>query len=218
VVRSSNICIRRLHLHTYRYDGTEQCLSSWQYAPMFSLIALAFLPLVMALRAMWLKQRFWAGGAAGPTSKGWFWEASYFEFYSSSFRDECPHWLPVQLYVTCLTIANFIFCDPSLCSFLRVLVLMMTIISFPYWRLFCINMILFIYLIVELIVRPWRMKSVQVFSFASFFLLVFATGILFRPASMELAAALSLHSRLIITFVFSSSDLHFCSSSSKFGH
>lgn len=79
-------------------------------------------------------------------------------------------------------------------------------------------MILFIYLIVELIVRPWRMKSVQIFSFASFFLLVFATGILFRPASMERVAALSLHSRLIITFVFSSSDLHFCSSSSKFVH
>jgi len=148
------------------YDGTEQCLSSWQYAPLFSLIALAFLPLVMALRATWLKRRFSAGGAAGPTSKGWFWEASYFEFYSSSFRDACPHWLPVQL-------------------FLRVLVLMMTIIPFPYWRLFCINMILFIYLIVELIVRPWRMKSVQVFSFASFFLLVFATGILFRPATLQ---------------------------------
>jgi hypothetical protein len=100
--------------------------------------------------------------------------------------------------------------DPTVCSALRVLVLMMTIIPFPYWRLFCINIIIFIYLIVELIIRPWRMSSVQIFSIASLFLLLFATGILFRPAGRKrVLCALGLHFCLKITFVFSSSDLYF---------
>jgi hypothetical protein len=79
------------------------------------------------------------------------------------------------------------------CSILRVLVLMMTIIQFPYWRLFCINIVLFMFLIAELIIRPWRLRSVQLFSIVSQFLLVFATGILFRPACKDFVLGLILH-------------------------
>jgi hypothetical protein len=67
---------------------------------MFTLIALAFLPLAMTIRAMWVKRRFWTSSAGASSSRGWFWEASYFEFYRSSFKDEFPHWLPVTLYVS----------------------------------------------------------------------------------------------------------------------
>jgi hypothetical protein len=165
-----------------RYDGSETCFSPWQYGPLFTLIALALLPVMMTLRAMWLKRRFWAS-SSGSSSRGWFWEAAYYEFYRSSFRDAFPHWLPVTLYVS---LSHF--SSPLLilsCSGLRVLVLMMTIIQFPYWRLFCINIVLFIFLIAELIIKPWRLRSVQLFSTVSQFLLLFATGILFRPAGEE---------------------------------
>ena len=69
---------------------------------------------------------------------------------------------------------------------LRVLVLMMTIIPYPYWRLFSTYIIIFVYLIVELVMQPWRLRSVQLFSLVSHFLLLFTIGILFRPASNEL--------------------------------
>ena len=73
---------------------------------------------------------------------------------------------------------------------LRVLVLMMTIIPYPYWRIFSTYIIIFVYLIVELLMQPWRLRSVQIFSLVSHFLLLFTIGILFRPASNELVILL----------------------------
>jgi hypothetical protein len=71
-------------------------------------------------------------------------------------------------------------------SYLRVSVLLMTIIPSPYWRLFFSYTIIFLYLVAELIIKPWRLRSVQVFSYVSYFLLMFAMSILFRPASEQL--------------------------------
>ncbi len=70
-----------------------------------------------------------------------------------------------------------------LCSYLRVMVLLMTIIPSPYWRLFSCYLIIFVYLVAELLFKPWRLRSVQIFSYVSYFLLLFAMCILFRPAS-----------------------------------
>ena len=83
----------------FRYDGSETCVSSWQAGPIVLCCCLALLPLMMILRAMWLKRRMWSN-REGVQTRGWFWEASYYEFYSSSFTDSCPHWLPIQLYAT----------------------------------------------------------------------------------------------------------------------
>ena len=170
----------------------------WQLPPLFSLITFAFLPVLMTLRAMWLKRRFWAGGATGPSSRGWFWEASYFVFYRLSVRDEFPHWLPVQLCVLAAT--SRLPCLMLFCSALRILVLMMTIIERPYWRLFSINTVVFAYLIVELIVKPWRLRSVQLFSYVSFFLLLYANSIFFRPACKTSTAPLFALHRYIHRF------------------
>lgn len=72
-------------------------------------------------------------------------------------------------------------------SYLRIMVLLMTIVSSPYWRLFSSYVIIFVYLVAELIIKPWRLRSVQIFSYVSYFLLLFAMSILFRPACKELS-------------------------------
>jgi hypothetical protein len=69
-------------------------------------------------------------------------------------------------------------------SILRILVLLMTIIPDSYWKLFSMYIIISGFLIAELVIQPWRLRSVQFFSICSYFLLLFAISILFRPASM----------------------------------
>lgn len=98
--------LNAMFLTARRYDGTEECLSSWQYAPLFTLIALFFLPSIMIVRAIWFRRRFWSS-STGLSSRGWVWEPSYYEFYRSSFSDSCPHWLPAQLYVDVCNCSGF---------------------------------------------------------------------------------------------------------------
>lgn len=139
-------------------------------------------PLMMIARAMWLRRRMWVN-ASGITTRGWFWEASYYEFYASSFSDACPHWLPCQLYVTLVAMCLL----PPLSYFprsiLRVLVLLMTIVPAPYWRLFSYYIVIFTFFIAELVFKPWRLRSVQLLSTVTYFILLFAIFVLARPAS-----------------------------------
>ena len=82
-----------------RYDGSEECISSWQAAPIIFIILLLLLPLAMITRCMWLRGRMWRLETGGIVCRGWFWENSYYQFYSLSFQEKAPHWLPFQLCV-----------------------------------------------------------------------------------------------------------------------
>jgi hypothetical protein len=170
----------------FRYDGSETCYSSWQTGPIVLCCCLALLPLTMILRAMWLKRRMWSN-RAGVQTRGWFWEASYYEFYSSSFTDSCPHWLPIQLYVInhCFFLQYYVssFCA---CRSLRVAVLSASLIPEDYWKLFSFFMIIFLFFIFEMIFKPWRLRDVQIFSNMSYFVLLLVLFILARPASKDL--------------------------------
>jgi hypothetical protein len=151
----------------------------------------------MIFRATWLRRRLW-NSAAGISTRGWFWEASYYEFYSSSFSGRCPHWLPIQLCVPRMPWMSPLFAHLS-GRILRICLLMLSLISQDYWKLFAFYMAILFFFIAELIFKPWSLRAVQLYSNVSYFLLMFAIFVLARPASTHLfqpltaAAASTLH-------------------------
>jgi hypothetical protein len=66
---------------------------------------------------------------------------------------------------------------------LRVAVLSASLIPQDYWKLFSFFMIIFLFFILEMIFKPWRLRDVQIFSNMSYFLLLLVLFILARPAS-----------------------------------
>jgi hypothetical protein len=175
-----------------RYDGSEECISSWQAAPIIFIILLLLLPLAMITRCIWLCGRMWRLETGGIVCRGWFWENSYYQFYSLSFQEKAPHWLPFQLCVRPLPLppptsekcarkfaANyfrffvlFLWCIhppplPSISSplpnlrYQRIVILLIQLIPLPYWRMFASFIVLCIFLLADVAIRPWQLADVQ---------------------------------------------------------
>lgn len=173
-----------------RYDGSEECISSWQAAPIIFIILLLLLPLAMITRCMWLRGRMRRLETGGIVCRGWFWENSYYQFYSLSFQEKAPHWLPFQLCVRplpsppdlrkirgkiCRKLISIFLCWSSAAytppfpqpsplpnlRYQRIIILLIQLIPLPYWRMFASFIVLCIFLLADVATRPWQLADVQ---------------------------------------------------------